>query len=379
MNKIDKKLDFWLATSVFIGTIIGAGIFALPYAFSKSGFFPGLIWLVLLGLIMAVVSMAYGEIVLRTPKNMEMAGYAEYYLGKKGRIAITFSLVLGIYAALTAYVIGVGNFLEELFSSLGQTNLFWSFVFWAIASSILYLGIKTIGRLELAMGIGIIFSCLLIFFCAIDHIDISNLAYWNASKFLFPYGVILFALGGMTAIPTMRRILAGEPFQLKKAIISGQAVVIVLYILFVVAVLGVSGTSTSPQALIGLENFLGQFPLTVGIILGILAMGTSFLSLAHILIQFYKRDFGISKNWAWLLVVSVPFALLLLGLKSFVLVVSLGGGFLSGIQGIVLLLCWRKAKQKGARKPEYTLKIPAFLFYLIIIIFALGIIYQILI
>jgi hypothetical protein len=126
-----------------------------------------------------------------------------------------------------------------------------------------------------------------------------------------------------------------------------------------------------------LINIVSPYDLILSFILGILTMTTSFLILGHILIQLYGYDWKIPKIAAWFLVVFPPLLLLLLGLNNFILVISLGGGLLSGLEGILLLLVWKRAKKQGKRQPEYEIKIPPFVFYFILLIFAFSIIYQI--
>ncbi len=43
-----KNQRFFGATSILIGTVVGAGIFGLPYAFAKIGFVGGLFYLLVL-------------------------------------------------------------------------------------------------------------------------------------------------------------------------------------------------------------------------------------------------------------------------------------------------------------------------------------------
>ena len=48
MNKTNKK--FFSALAVLVGTCVGAGILAIPYVISKSGFAIGLFYLIFIGL-----------------------------------------------------------------------------------------------------------------------------------------------------------------------------------------------------------------------------------------------------------------------------------------------------------------------------------------
>ena len=106
------------AVAVLMGAIIGAGVLGIPYVIAQSGFKIGLIHLIIIGIIMAILMLYLGEITLRTKKDHQLAGYAEKYLGKKGKIIMAAAFGFGIYASLTAYLIGEGESLAILFINL---------------------------------------------------------------------------------------------------------------------------------------------------------------------------------------------------------------------------------------------------------------------
>ena len=54
--------DKILAISVLSGTIIGAGVFALPYVFARTGFWLGLVYLAVFGLVYFFVHLMYAEL-----------------------------------------------------------------------------------------------------------------------------------------------------------------------------------------------------------------------------------------------------------------------------------------------------------------------------
>jgi len=371
------RKNFIQATSILVGTIVGAGIFGLPYAFSKVGFFPGIFYLLFLGVVFLITKFCYTQVILRTEEDMEMSGYIGRYLGKNWQILITASLIIGLFSAMIAYTIGVGQFLYAILGPvLGGSQVFWSLCFWILASILVFKGIGIISKVELFMAFGLIAIILIVFGMSYSYIDLDNLKSFHPENLFFPYGAVLFALGGATAIPTMRRMLSNNVKLLRKAIILGLSVPILIYILFSLTVIGVSGESVSETTITGLAKATNNGILLIGGIFGILAMTTSFLAFGHVLMQLFRRDYNVPKFPAWALTVIVPLIVFLLGLRSFIIVISFAGGVLSGIQGIALIASYYRAKKMGDRKPEFNFNLPKPFAYVIYAIFLFGIVYQ---
>ncbi|PIW67892.1 hypothetical protein COW09_01190 [bacterium (Candidatus Moisslbacteria) CG12_big_fil_rev_8_21_14_0_65_36_11] len=369
------------AIAVLIGTTVGAGIFALPYAFSKVGFLIGLVYLIVLGLAVLTIEICYAEIILRTKEKKEMAGYVKTYLGRTGEILIALSLILGIYAALAAYIIGVGTYLQAFFAPfLGGNLIFWGLIFWFFGSLICFFGINLMSRFELFMSAALIVVAIFIFILSLPYLKIENLVahdfVFNFKNLFYPFGIILFALGGASAIPTMKKILKEENAFLKKAVIIGFIIPVIIYTLFGFTVLGVSGRGTSEEGIIGLSNFLGEKVLLIGGVFGVLAMCTSFFALSFVLKELLRKDYKIKNFYAWASTVSVPLFLFLLG-AGFAKIIGFSGAVLSGFQGIILIETYYRAKVKGEREPEFEFNLPKPIAYLIYLIFILGLIHQI--
>ncbi len=374
-----NRSSFIQATSVLIGTIVGAGIFGLPYVFAQGGFLLGLFYLLLLAGVFLIVKLCYAEIILRTSENLEMSGYVERYLGKLGKTIVTLCLIFGVYGALTAYTVGVGELLYSLLNPIfGGSQVFWSVIFWALASILVFVGIGLVSKVEVFMAFGLIFIVLFVFSLCFPYLNVENLKNFNINwqTIFLPYGPVLFALGGASAIPTMRRILSEKPHLLKKAVLVGFLIPVVVYFIFSFTVVGVSGRQTSEIALVGLSKFTDGKLLLVGGIFGIFAMTTSFLALGHFLRELFHRDYHLPLIPAWFIVISIPLVFFLLGLRSFITVISFAGGVLSGLQGIMLILTYYQAKKKGDRQPEFNFNLPKSLAYFIYLIFIFGIIYQ---
>jgi amino acid permease len=304
----------------------------------------------------------------------------EKYLGKPGKYFMILSMTVGIYGALTAYILGEG----EIFNTIiGGNPWIYSFAFFLIASAILYHGIKATGRSELAITALMVITIFLIGAFAYDKINPAYLTGMHLKNFFLPYGVILFAFVGTAAIPELRTELAKDKHKLKKAIIIGSVIPVVLYFIFALIVLGIVGLNNfntlGPNeriATVALSVFSEPHLAFVANIFAAFAMLTSFLGLGLALKEMYVYDCNFNKHLAFLLTVVPPLFIALLGLTSFIAVIAFAGAVAGGIDGILIMLAYWKAKKKGDRKPEYRLKISRTLTALLILMFSFGIIYQ---
>ena len=373
MNK-----NFFYAIAVLIGTIVGAGIFGIPFVAAQSGFLIGAVFLIVLTGVSLLIHLIYGEIVCRTKEKHRLVGYAEYYLGKKGKVVITFSVLFGLYGALLVYIIISGEFLSTIFSPvLGGSAFVYSLIFFAVGALAIFKGLALIERLELVMALFLILVVFLIFFSGLPNLDVSNLKTINLKYFFLPYGVILWALGGGSAIPEIKEILKKDGKRYKKIIILGTVIPAILYLLFMFIVVGVTGADTSPEAIEGLIGSLGKGMIILGAIFGALAAMTSFFVVGLVLKKVFWYDYKINKHLSWFLACSIPLIGFLLGLRAFIPIIGFLGVILGAVNGTAIVLIYKKAKKLGNREPEYSLKIPKVITYALIGVFILGLIYQI--
>jgi len=359
-----------LALASLIGTIIGAGVFGIPYVMAKSGIAFCLFYFLILGTVVLILHLFFGEIILRTKQKYRLIGYTEKYLGKKAKILVSFSTIFGTIGSLLAYIILNNNFLEIILPSF-LNPLYVGLILWAILSFFVFSGIKLISQVQLLMSICFFGAIFYIFFNALPKIDINNFILVDPKYIFLPYGVILFSLVGWNAIPGVVNILA-EKKNLKKVIFQAMTICLCFYFLFGLFISGVTGSNTSQEAFQGLIPFLGQKVMLLGAIFGIFTVSTSFLTsanyLKNTLIFDYKIPFLVSFN----LVIFIPLILFLIGIRQFIWVIAFVGIFMGLVDGTVISLIYQKAKKYGDRIPEYSLNIPKYFFYSIIIILFFG-------
>lgn len=369
--------NLFSAVALLIGTAIGAGIFGLPYVISQSGYIVGIGYILGLGIIGTIVNLAFGEVVLSTEGTHQFPKYVEKYLGKRWKTTAIIVTFLGFYGALIAYTIEIGNLLYAVLSQYwGGAPLHYAMSFYVLMSIALFIGLRAVANLEKVMVIGILILILLLVIIGIPHIEITNLFTFTPSAMFLPYGVVLFAIGAASAVPDMKNVLQKNPKQLRKAIIIGSIVPIIIYLVFVTIVVGITGHATTASAVLGLGERLGSVTLLFGTIFGIMAMTTSFLSLGLVLKEIFIYDFKQSLVVSWLFVVLPPAAIVILGLVSFIQILGISGALLGGVNGIVLMRMHYHSQTKRDRVPEYTITQSKLLHAIVYLLFVLGIAYE---
>ncbi len=366
------------AIATLVGCTIGAGILGIPYVVARAGFLVGLIDIILIGLAVLIINLYVGEISLRTKKCHQLPGYAERYLGKKGKRILMFTMIFANYGALIAYIIGSGKALSSIFSFLSP--LYFSLIYFAIMATLIYFGLRAVEDSEVAIGLVmlLIATTIVVFSFNSSAFDLQNLAYFDIAKSILPYGVILFAFLGAVSVPEMRQILTKEKKNLKKSIITGTFISMIVYIIFALAIVGITGKGTTEVATVGLGQVLGLRMVLFGNIFALFTMSSSFLVIGLAMKDMYKYDYKLNKNIAWLLACFIPLMLFLFGINSFILTLAIVGAIAGGIQSILIILMHKNARKKGNRKPEFSFKNIWPLNIILIIIFVLGIIFEML-
>ena len=370
-----KVSGFIFALASIIGTIIGAGIFAIPYVMAQSGVFTSLFYFAVLGIVVLFLTLFFGEIVLRTKERHRLIGYAGKYLGKKAKTIEALTMITGTIGALVVYIILGGDFLKIIFP-LHLSSLQWSLIFWGVLSLFVFLGIRSIAPVELLINVAFFIICGIIFFFGLPKFHFSYLKLIDIHHLFLPYGVVLFSLVGWNAVPEIEKLLLVKR-DLKKVIIWALLISISFYFLFGLIISGITGTSTTKEAFRGLVPVLGQKIMVLGGLFGLFCVSTSFLILANYLKNALIFDYHFYRILGFVIATFTPLFLFIIGFREFLPIVSFIGAFMGVVEGTIISLTFKEAKLRGDRKPEYNLSVPRFLIYIIPIVFYIGALVQI--
>ncbi len=367
-----EKKSFIGALSVFIGTIVGVGIFGLPYIALKSGFLLVIIYFLFLSIVAIFIHWLYAKVCLGTDGVHRFPGYIRQYLGKTWEKVSFLNLGVGLTGALLAYLIVGGEFLKLLFSNwFGGNSLIYSLIFFSFGSYLIFKGIKSVSQIETWLIIALFVLLFVFFIKTFPFINTDYFAAVNPKNFFLPYGVILFSLWGSALVPEVKEMLKGDGIALKKLIIFGIIISTLIYLFFIYIIFGSCGNSTSKEAISGLSIVLGDNIIKFGFIFGVLACFTSFIALGLTLKKVFWYDFGFSKNLSWFIACFLPLFLFLIGLREFIEIIGFIGAVAIGIEGILVVFLY-----KQFLKQKYSYKMNP-VYYLLSMLFILGIVFEI--
>jgi len=335
------------------GMIFGAGIFVLPYMFSQSGLFWGLVHFAVALFVILTLNFLYAEVSYYTKGRHRFTGYTEIFLGKTAKHLAFLSTLFSYYGSLLIYGLLGGVFLSNFFQNGGSHKVLASVLFFAAAGVFAFFNLRKIGIINFYLTVplfGFIVYLVAVAFPSIRPENfLMNLNFNFSSGWFLPYGIWIFTLSGSAVIPEVRDIFSKSPLKdLKRVILISLILCAFFSLIFGLAVWGASNNKTTEDALGGMMKVLGNEAFLIGSLVGFLAVFTSFIALAADMRGIFKYDYGVSRFLAWPLVVIPPVILFFLGVTNFVKILGFVGALGLGIGGVFTILMARKMRKRIA-------------------------------
>lgn len=359
-----------LATGLLAGTVIGAGIFSLPYVFARLGLGASLLFLAGFCVVYTLLHRMYADLLLSAAGRHQFAYLAERYLPKWLAPFAAWSTVLELIFVLLVYLVLAPSF-AELVVPGSAAVAFW--VFWFLGSLFIFLKLEWLGVIE-SLSVGVIIAIVIVVFvlgCLSDG-PLPVHEPFSLAAFFLPFGPLLFSLSGRPAVSKVveehrKAAHAGHPFSLNKTILLGTAIPALVYLVFVFGALRLSGTVT-PDAVSGLSSLPSWVLVALGI-LGFVSVWKSYLMIGTNARDILRDDFRVSKGASAFVVLATPLVLVACGLDNFLVALGVTGGIFLALEGIFIITMWYRAF------PEHRWRRPALLLSLI---FIAAIVYEVL-
>lgn len=285
---------------IIAGTTIGAGMLALPIASSGLGFSTAIVVLLFAWCLMTYTALLTLELHQHAQPNATLNTLAKNILGKKGQIIANFSMIFLFYALCAAYISGGGTQLQGKINQLTAWNLppqIGAILFAVIFGSIITLGAATVDKINRVLFVVKILVLTSLFYLLTPHIQGENLLDLPIEQGLIisAIPVIFTSFGFHGSIPSVIKYMGINIRSLRKVMIIGASLPLVIYLFWQVVSQGVISqqhlyNSQNLEGFIGSLASLIQNPMvtTIVTVFANLALATSFLGVSLGLFDFFS-------------------------------------------------------------------------------------------
>jgi tyrosine-specific transport protein len=292
---------------ILAGTAIGGGMLALPVLTAQGGFLPAIVIYILCWLFMVATGLLLMEVFLWSKEEVNIVSMAKMTLGLPGKIAAWILYLFLFYSLTVAYVSGGGGLVQDLFEAFDKKDFpAWSgpLIFVLIFAPFVAIGARAVDRINRLLMAGLILSFLVFCFLGMKHIEIDFLRHFSWPLAFLATPVVFTSFGFQGTVPSITNYLDRNPKRVKKAIVGGMILPLVIYIIWEALILGVVPVEQLKQAQLQgqsavapLKNILHiPWLYTVGEFFAFFAIVTSFLGVALGLLDFMSDGLKVKKN-----------------------------------------------------------------------------------
>ena len=346
-----RPLSSLEAASLVAGSGLGTGILAIPYAASKVGFMGVAFSVATAFAVSTLLHLLVADLVLHSKHAAQLIGIFREHLfsGRFGRLLTAiFFLILAVvlFLNLTIYMLVASEVISSL-SGLSETSI--KFLFYGFSSAIVLLGIRIIGISEK-------FSMV---FLGIVVLYLTSLAKWNLQrdlalgfgdplKAMALYGLCMFSFSALFSVPQVVNHIADKS-KIRRSIIAGMGANALITLVFSAAVLTASGQVTK-VATIGLSRSMGTASELACALFVLLAMLTSYWSIALAQLEILREQTGLGRAWCWLIATLPTLWMAMVLPAGFIDYIQIAGGSVAVIIGCMVLPAYR-VSIRGSEKP----------------------------
>ncbi len=356
---------FLFGTGLVVATTLGAGVFALPFVFYKAGTILSTLYLLVLALFVGGAHLAYWDVLVHFKEKRRLLGLLKGNISRRWFMVAFLTIIGGLLLTLVIYLILGAQFMLLLFPFSPRLGFFF---FWLIASTPLLWGLRPIAELEFLATLFMVGIVLFVFADAP-----SSQSFWEVGpvpflqNFFLPFGPLLFALTGWTAVEPLYEMGKGRLKIGRRALLLGTILTALLYLLFVQGVFG-SAREITENTLSGLTGW-PTWKLFAISVLGLFAIWTSYVPIGLEIERALREDLGWDRKASRSIILFIPPALLLVGFNNFLGLLGLVGGLFLSLQYVYILFISEKLLEPSSNKK---------LFYGVsMILFGLAAIYEV--
>lgn len=233
------------ATMLIAGTAIGAGMLGMPIVSGVCGYFMSIALILFCFILMLANLFLLLEATLYCKDPYaNIISLAREHLGSTWSVICWVCFMLLLYAVVASYInAGADLITEMLASSISLSIESCMLIFSVIFSTIVLFGVSSIDKMNRVLMVGLIVTFIMIVSLMTPFISLKKLSVSGQFKYLpnaFP--IIAAAFTSHLVLPSVRAYIQNT-HSLKRILLIGSLIPLVLYIMWQTAVVGIAETS----------------------------------------------------------------------------------------------------------------------------------------
>ncbi|MCP4131413.1 MAG: hypothetical protein GY754_10570 [bacterium] len=356
--KHGKQLSLFQASAVITGLGVGGGIMAVPYLASLNGIIPMISIMICAYAVSILLHLMITEMVMLDGQNSQFVELLSRYLFHgRGKTIFTWTffiiIVINFYALLAGYIAGAAEIIVNL-SGIPE----WSakVLMYIFAAGPVFFGLKALGISEeyAIAGIGVLLIVMTV--GSFNH-SFNTIPLWagGAKKALALYGMVIFSLSSIFAIPEAVEGLSWNKKLIPWSIILGKTINL-LFILIITIMTILSSSVDEKVAIISWGKSIGNWAVLLSSVFTLLAILTSYWAVTYALAIVIEERLNWEYRLSWF-VATLPTLLISLSGITFMGFMKIAGGALAILVTILVVPAFRAVK-KQKKIEEKVLTLP---------------------
>lgn len=237
--KSSSKVPFIPMTLLITGNVLGVGILALPIKMGLSGFLPTIAAIIIIWGMMCYTSLIIAKRIKNKGEEttFDIPSFFHDYLGHTGRWIATIANLILLIGVLTAYL----SMISMMFSALFPTSLStgqWVILYFFFANSLILFGMTILKESTYIIIFLLVICFIILIYFAAPEFQPSRLSYVNWPFFSAGLPIIVSAFHFHNIVPTVVRQLQYDYKLIKRSILLGTGMGLIMNITWVAIVIG---------------------------------------------------------------------------------------------------------------------------------------------
>lgn len=229
------------ALYIILGTCIAAGLLGLPIITANNHYIISVLMVLSAWCLMTSGAWCLMKVTLWSPENSNLISMSELTLGKFAKYLTWFAYLFLFYSLICAYLAATGDVVQALLNAIHiPITRTWATLLSTLSIGvIIYHGIRSVDLCNRVLMSVKLIICITLIALVAPHVHLQPLMTegdlaWHGS----PWLVIICAFGYATIIPTIRDYLGGNEKQLRRIVLIGSIIPLILYLVWIGVIQG---------------------------------------------------------------------------------------------------------------------------------------------